>query len=252
MIKLSDRLKCIANEIERGETVADIGTDHGFLPIYLWENNISPMVIMADISKGSLEKARTNCLEAHPDMVFDLRLGDGIKVLENGEVDAVSIAGMGGILMTEILGADLEKSKSISKYILQPRNNVGYLRHWLMANGFEIKNEQLVREGKYICEILTVVPCLYEEADEAHAKAGAYGIGCIDDLSEDAIEYQFPNTLVEFKNPLTMEYLERHLKKENFILDSMKSGNKTTLDEIKHQEDRISYIERLVKICESR
>ena len=239
MIKLSDRLSIIANEIERGETVADIGTDHGFLPIYLWENNICPKVIMADISKGSLEKARTNCLEAHPDMVFDLRLGDGIKVLENGEVDAVSIAGMGGILMTEILGADLEKTKSFKKFILQPRNNVGYLRYWLLANGFEIKNEQLVREGKYICEILTVVPCTCEAGDFC-------------DKGEDNICYQFPDSLVEFMNPLTIEYLERHLKKENFILDSMKSGNKTTLDEIKHQEDRIEYIERLVKTCESR
>lgn len=239
MIKLSDRLQLIANEIERGETVADIGTDHGFLPIYLWENNISPKVIMADISKGSLEKARTNCLEAHPDMVFDLRLGDGIKVLENGEVEAVSIAGMGGILMTEILGADLVKTKSLKKYVLQPRNNVGFLRHWLLANGFEITNEQLVREGKYICEILTAKPSACEASD-------------FSDKGEDNICYQFPETLVEFKNPLTMEYLERHLKKENFILESMKSGNKTTLDEIKHQESRIDYIERLVKEIESR
>lgn len=237
MIKLSDRLKCIANEIERGETVADIGTDHGFLPIYLWENNISPKVIMADISAGSLEKARQNCLEAHPDMVFDLRLGDGIKVLENGEVDAACIAGMGGILMTEILGAELDKTKSLRKLVLQPRNNVAVLRHWLLAHGFEIINEQLVREGKYICEILTVVPCEGEAAVTGDA---------------DSIQFQFPETLVDFKNPLTMEYLERHLKKENFILDSMKSGNKTTLDEIKHQEDRIDYIERLVKICENR
>ena len=239
MIKLSDRLSIIANEIERGETVADIGTDHGFLPIYLWENKISPKVIMADISRGSLDKARTNCLEAHPDMVFDLRLGDGIKVLENGEVDAVCIAGMGGILMTEILGADLVKTKSLKKFVLQPRNNVGVLRHWLLANGFEITNEQLVREGKYICEILTVVPSETAEAS-------------FEDRGEDAIEYQFPETLADFKNPLTMEYLERHLKKENFILESMKSGQKTTEEEIKHQEERINYIERLVKEIESR
>lgn len=249
MIKLSDRLSIIANEIERGETVADIGTDHGFLPIYLWENKISPKVIMADISVGSLEKARQNCVMAHPDMVFDLRLGDGIKVLERGEVDAVSIAGMGGILMTEILGADLEKSKSFKKFILQPRNHVGILRQWLCANGFEIVNEQLVREGKYICEILTVVPREGKAAGEPLDISGAYGI-C--DAEIDEVEYQFPQSLAEFKNPLTMEYLDRHLKKENFILESMKSGNKTTLDEIKHQEDRIRYIERLVKTCESR
>ena len=61
MIKLSERLECIANRIDKGETVADIGTDHGYLPIYLWENKISPKVIMADISKGSLQKAKDNC-----------------------------------------------------------------------------------------------------------------------------------------------------------------------------------------------
>ena len=237
MIKLSDRLSIIANEIERGETVADIGTDHGFLPIYLWEAGISPKVIMADISKGSLEKARQNCLATHPDMVFDLRLGDGIKVLENGEVDAVAIAGMGGILMTEILGADIEKSKSLKKFILQPRNNVGVLRKWLLDNGFDIINEQLVLEGKYICEILTVV--VAEDGHSKHEEA-------------DEILYQFPKTLVEFKGPLTVEYLNRHIKKEKFILDSMKSGNKTTPEDIKNQEYRIEYLERLVMDCESR
>ena len=236
MIKLTDRLSAIANEIKKGETVADIGTDHGFLPIYLWEAGISPKVIMADISKGSLEKARQNCLSTHPDMVFDLRLGDGIKVLENGEVDAVAIAGMGGILMTEILEADLEKTKSLKKFILQPRNNVGVLRKWLLDNGFDIINEQLVLEGKYICEILTVV----------------VGEGQATQEEKDEISYQFPRTLVDFKGPLTVEYLNRHIKKEKFILDSMKSGNKTTLEDIKNQEYRIEYLERLVMDCESR
>jgi len=245
MIKLSDRLQLIANEIERGETVADIGTDHGFLPIYLCENGISPKVIMADISRGSLDKAKQNCLDAHPDMKFDLRLGDGIKVLKKGEVDAVAIAGMGGILMTEILGADLEKTKSIKKFILQPRNHVGILRQWLLENGFEITNEQLVREGKYICEILTVIP-RDAEIGEASDKADVYG------MDSNAIQFQFPSTLVEFKNPLTMEYLNRHLNKEKFILDSMKSGQKTTEKDIKGQESRIDYLERLVKTCESR
>ncbi len=239
MIKLSDRLSVIANEIERGETVADIGTDHGFLPIYLWEAGVSPKVIMADISRGSLDKARQNCLAAHPDMEFDLRLGDGIKVIEDGEVDAIAIAGMGGILMTEILGADLKKSHSFKKFILQPRNNVGFLRHWLLANGFEIMNEQLVREGKYICEILTVVP-----SETANAS--------FEDKGSDSIEYQFPKTLIDFKVPLTIEYLNRHLNKEKFILESKIFGEKTTNEEIEHQKNRIDYLERLVKDCESR
>ena len=94
MIKLTDRLQVLADQIKQNETMADIGTDHGFLPIYLWENEISPKVIMADISPGSLEKARVNCYENYPNEKFDLRLGNGIQILENGEVDAVVIAGI--------------------------------------------------------------------------------------------------------------------------------------------------------------
>ncbi len=237
MIKLSDRLQIIANEINKGETVADIGTDHGFLPIYLWENGISPKVIMADISAGSLAKARNNCTSLHPDMNFDLRLGDGIKVLQNGEVDVVAIAGMGGILMTEILGENYDKAHSFKKLILQPRNNIGILRHWLRNNGFCITNEQLVREGKFICEILTVIP--KEIAAPLNTDA-------------NAIEYQFPFSLVDFKGPLTIEYLNRKLDEEKYIFESIKSGNKTTFEDIRRQEYRIDYLERLVKRCENK
>lgn len=128
MMKLSPRLKKIAEQINAGETMADIGTDHGFLPIYLWENKICPKVIMADISSGSLLKARENCEMYDPDARFDLRLGSGIEVLEEAEVDAVVMAGMGGILMTEILEKDIKKSLSFRKLILQPRKDVGKLR----------------------------------------------------------------------------------------------------------------------------
>ena len=158
MINLTQRLASIASEIKTGETVADIGTDHGFLPIFLWERNISPKVIMSDISKGSLKKAEDNCKLLYPDVSFDLRLGSGIDVIEKGEVDCITMAGMGGLLMAEILSKDIEKSHSYNKLVLQPRNKIGVLRHWLYNNGFSISNEKLVREGKFICEIITVIP----------------------------------------------------------------------------------------------
>ena len=104
MIKLSDRLKSIADEIKKGETVADIGTDHGFLPVYLWENHISPHVIMTDISPASLKKAEDNCQTEYPGIKFDLRTGDGLEPVRPAETDAVVMAGMGGLLMSEILG----------------------------------------------------------------------------------------------------------------------------------------------------
>ena len=209
MIKLTPRLKTIADEIEKGETMADIGTDHGFLPLYLWEMGVCPHVIMADISKGSLSKAEENCRSLHPDTAFDPRLGSGIEVLDTGEVEAVVIAGMGGILMTGILGADIEKSWSFKKLVLQPRNRIGQLRWWLYNNGFCISNEKLVREGKYICEVLTVVP---------------REIAVTGDLGPDDIEYEFPHKLIDFKNELTEEYLNKKLDLEKLILKSMSQG----------------------------
>ena len=232
MIKLTPRLKTIADEIENGETMADIGTDHGFLPLYLWEMGVCPHVIMADISKGSLSKAEENCRSLHPDTAFDLRLGSGIEVLDTGEVEAVVIAGMGGILMTGILGADIEKSWSFKKLVLQPRNRIGQLRWWLYNNGFFISNEKLVREGKYICEVLTVVP---------------REIAVTGDLGPDDIEYEFPHKLIDFKNELTEEYLNKKLDLEKLILKSMSQGRQEEPARLRRQNYRVEYLEYLLR-----
>lgn len=232
MTKLTPRLNLIANEIKPGETMADIGTDHGYLPLYLWEKAICPKVIMADISAGSLQKARDNCRIAYPDVEFDLRLGSGIEVLRAGEVDVIAIAGMGGLLMTEILGFDIDKTKSYKRLVLQPRNNIGALRHWLYNHGFSITNEQLVREGKFICEIITVIP-------KEKAITG--------DLNADDIEYEFPHKLLDFKGPLTEEYLLGKLHIEKRILSNMLKAKDLDFREKRRQEYRVEYLERLVK-----
>ncbi|MGN1334517.1 MAG: tRNA (adenine(22)-N(1))-methyltransferase [Anaerovoracaceae bacterium] len=231
MIKLTPRLKTIAEEIEKGENMADIGTDHGFLPIYLWEAGLCPKVIMADISRGSLSKADQNCRTLHPETEFDLRLGSGLEVLSCGEVDSVVIAGMGGILMTEILGADVQKAWSFRKLILQPRNRIGQLRWWLYNNGFSISGEKLVREGKFICEVITVVP-------REMAVAG--------DLGPDDIEYEFPHKLIDFKNELTEEYLEKKLNLERLILGSMSEGRQEEPAKLRRQSYRVEYLEYLL------
>ncbi len=162
---LSDRLKLIADNIEKGETMADIGTDHGFLPMYLLSEKISPKAIMADISSGSLAKARENFesfLENRGEGAVsgepDFRLGSGLEVLENGEVDAVVMAGMGGRLIAELLQKDFEKTCSFRKFILQPRNGQGVLRHYLYQRGFSVSGEHLVDEEGRICNIIVAHP----------------------------------------------------------------------------------------------
>lgn len=231
MLKLTDRLNTIAGEIKMGETVADIGTDHGFLPIFLWERGICKKVIMTDISEGSLQKARDNCNAMHPGESFDLRLGSGIEVIDSGEVDDIVMAGMGGILMTEILGADIPKAKSFKKLILQPRNNIGFLRHWLYNHGFSVQNEQLVREGKFICEVITVIP---------------KEVAVTRTLGPDRIEYEYPHSLIDFAGPLTKEYLSNKLKIEQNILSSMEESKKDMEKELRSRKYRIYYLERLI------
>lgn len=159
MINLSDRLQKIADNISKGETMADIGTDHGFLPIYLVQRELSPHVIMADISGPSLDKARRNAaLYLGPETeTTQFRVGDGLKVLKPSEVDDIVIAGMGGKLMIDIMAADMELTRSFKKFILQPRIGQGHLRKWLMENGFIITGDDLVYEGRFIPEIITAV-----------------------------------------------------------------------------------------------
>lgn len=237
MIALTDRLQMIADEINTGETMADIGTDHGFLPVYLWENRICPKVIMTDVSRGSLDKAGENCSRLYPYEKFDLRLGSGLEVLDAGEVDTVVIAGMGGILMTQIMSYDMAKTMSIGKYVLQPRISSGRLRHWLLANGLSITGDRLVREGRFICNIITAVTV-----------SGANLAGLQDDLSyfsslaEDDIRIEMPIWLKD--DPLGREFIQRRLNSEKDISEKLKSCKYNSKRIIVNQN--IEYLEELL------
>ncbi|MCI5721644.1 MAG: class I SAM-dependent methyltransferase [Eubacteriaceae bacterium] len=228
-MNLSDRLQLIADEIIAGETMADIGTDHGFLPLYLMESGKCPHVIMADISKGSLAKADENCKLAGPGKTYDLRLGDGIDVLEDGEVDVVAIAGMGGLLIRDILDWNIKKSRSFKRYIFQPRNKIGALRYWLYLNGFDIEKESLVREGKYICEVITV-----RTGNEVKRQA---------DYTAD---FDYPDSLLEWKGPLTEEYLLTKLALEDSIYQNILKNSRNPETEAVNSKAKVEKIKYLL------
>ena len=230
---LTERLAAIADEIEKGESVADIGTDHGYLPMYLTKEEISPKVIMADISKGSLNKARRNCRELMPEVKFDFRNGNGLRVIKKGEVDVIVIAGMGGNLICDILGRDLGKAKSCKKLILQPRTAQGRLRAWLVRKGFDIVNEQLVREGRFICEIITAVPGEPRESIKLN-------------LEPESSKWEMPYWVANLKNPLVNEFISYKIDRENRILKSMENSKNIPAEDVKAIEDNIVYLESLL------
>lgn len=237
MIILTDRLQMIADEITAGESMADIGTDHGFLPIYLWENSICPKVIMTDISLGSLNKARENCNMLYPDYEFDLRLGSGLEVIGNGEVDTVVIAGMGGILMSRIMAVDIDKTMSIKKYILQPRISAGKLRYWLLNNGFSITRDALVREGRFICNIITAVTDKNKNLPQLQDNIIMYS-----KLEEDNIQLEMP-VWIAFE-PLGGEFIRRRIDSEKSILKALESSSDNSKRIIVNHN--IEYLEELL------
>lgn len=235
MIKLSDRLQKIADFIEPGESVADIGTDHGFLPIALWDQGKSPHVILSDINSGPLEKARFNINKHFPDKEFDIRIGSGIRTIRHAEVDDVVIAGMGGLLIAEILGDDLEKSKSYRKLILQPRNAQNKLRAWMLENGFTISDEVLVRERKYLCEIIVAVPDAGREDKEQRRI-----------IDSDDIDLEISPILFVKKDPLLVEFIENKIRIESGVHAAIEAGAvKNKAEKLQRSEERIKLLYEL-------
>lgn len=243
MIRLSDRLQIIADRLKDTKTMADIGTDHGFLPIYLVQKGQCDKVILADISLPSLKKAEINCRQ-YIESKYELRAGDGLQVLKKGEVDAVVIAGMGGKLMVEILSVDMEHTCSFKKFVLQPRTGQGALRKWLLEKGFSIVGEDLVREGEYIPEIITVMApgeknlggFFYED----------YGFTAPE--AEKHIMYRIPPWIVD-SGKLAGEFVARNLKKEEMILKNMALSKNRNVDNEKKVKSNIEYLDNLLRRC---
>ena len=163
-MRLSKRIYIIAELINEGNSVADIGTDHGYVPMLLMKEGKSPRVIMSDISADSLSKAKetftlTGLINRVPDT--DFRVGDGLETIKAAEVDEVIIGGLGGHTIAEILSSDVNKARSYKRLVLQPRKYSGSLRYYLYTNGWDIESENLASEGKFVCEIITAVPSGY-------------------------------------------------------------------------------------------
>ena len=245
MIKLSDRLQIIADRIKEGETMADIGNDHGFLPIYLKLSGKSPKVIMADVSVPSLGKAEANgrLYDVGDDNVF-YRAGDGLAVLENGEVDAVVIAGMGGKLIRDIMAKDMELTRSVGKFILQPRIGQGHLRKWLVENGFRIIAEDVVIEGDYIPEIITAVSPEHEFAGEDLAEYIS------DKLDGDSVMWKIPPWIVKAGGPVG-DFLDRNIDLQEEKLENVRKAKVRNLDFEENICSDIDYIKNLRKEWEN-
>ena len=155
---LNERLQVIAGFVKNGADICDVGTDHGYLPIFLRKNSIAGKIIATDINEKPLLNAQSNILKEGIDDI-DLRLCDGLSAVKKGEVDTVSIAGMGGEVISGILSrAGWVKDKNIT-LILQPMTSPEILREYLFKNSFEITAEKPIIDGKKIYSIMVAKYC---------------------------------------------------------------------------------------------
>ncbi|MDP4145894.1 MAG: class I SAM-dependent methyltransferase [Bacillota bacterium] len=155
-MEISIRLKTIADLINNCESMADIGTDHAYVPIYLVKNNLCKRAIACDINKGPLEKARFNVAIEGLDSKIECRLGGGLQTIKPDEVDSVVIAGMGGNLIRDIIEERLDVFKSLKYAILQPVQNPDILRKHIYDQGYEIIDEELSLDENKFYEIIKI------------------------------------------------------------------------------------------------
>lgn len=142
MIKLKPRLGMTASMVRENSRIADVGTDHAYLPASLILDGTAKHAIASDLRKGPLENAKSTVEANNLTDKIELRLSDGLKSVYGDEVDDVVIAGMGGILISEILEKSEGFKRENIKFILQPQSHDEDLRKWLFDNGFEICEEK--------------------------------------------------------------------------------------------------------------
>lgn len=188
-MQLSIRMQAVADMVTPGGRVADVGTDHGYVPIYLIEQNKAVHAIAMDVRKGPLARAGENIARFGCSGRIETRLSDGLEKLAPNEADTVIIAGMGGLLTIRILEAGLTVLETVKECVLQPQSDLDKVRQFLHQHHFQIAQEKmLMDEGKYY----TVMRVLHGEETPYTESEDMYGRYLIND-----------------KNPVLREYLEK-------------------------------------------
>lgn len=211
MIKLSNRLSTVAGLVNKNSSVADVGCDHGYIPVYLVENSIVKSAVACDIN----EKPLKSCIELVKQYGFESRIkciiSDGLDSIDENSVDDIIIAGMGGELIADILSrCDYIKSKHL---ILNPMTHPEITRKWLYDNGFEILNDIVVQDSRHYYSVFDAV---YTNSSVEKTRTDYY-LGNIKDFSKK-------------------EYFEHLL---NYLLNKQKGGEDF--------EDVISSINKILK-----
>lgn len=220
-MKLTPRLQIIADSINHCDTLADIGTDHAYLPIYLVKKGKIKQAIAGDINKGPIDIARGRIQANRLEEKIQARQGNGLTVLEPQEADTIVIAGMGGMLIAEIIEQSRPVAEAAKQLILQPMLDSGKLRSYLLEQGFEIFDEELAKEDRKLYEILWV-----RYTGQPEKAEGSLTIG---------------PKIIEKRHPLALELIAKKEHELQVILEKLKNT------ETEHSQERIQECKSLLE-----
>jgi len=213
------------------ESMIDVGTDHGYIPIYAVKNKICTRAIASDINRGPKEKAESNVrFEGISDKI-QCRLGAGLSTVKLGEVEAAIIAGMGGNLIRDIIVQDIKKVQKFEYMILQPAQNAEILREFLYKGPFDILKEDLVIDENIFYEVFKV----------------KYNKNKIDEVKvkEDSFYYELSTRLIEDKHPLIKDFIQNKLDRYKAILSFIKEDTESA---VRRKEEITNKINRLKEL----
>ncbi|MGV3079528.1 tRNA (adenine(22)-N(1))-methyltransferase [Streptococcus sp. 32226D021BW] len=153
--RLSKRLATVSDYVPQGARLADVGSDHAYLPLFLVEQGRIEFAVAGEVVQGPYQSALQNVEQAGQSDKISVRLANGLAAVEQADqISTVTIAGMGGRLIADILEAGKDKLVSVERLVLQPNNREDDVRRWLAAHDFQIIAEEILEENDKIYEIL--------------------------------------------------------------------------------------------------
>lgn len=224
-MKLTNRLLTCANLVRCGNVAADIGTDHGYLPIYLLEQGICPRVLAADIREMPLEAAKRSVRRAGITEHIDFYLSDGLEALPVEKVQTVICAGMGGDCIIGILDRTRTVWQPDYQFVLQPQSSVSDLRCWLSEQHFTIQRERLARDGKFIYTVMDVI----------------YG----GTMNLTPGEHFLPIDRFDCSDPLLLDYYNRSVESLTMTVQGLSQAKQASVAQKNYYETALEQVQRM-------
>lgn len=224
-MELSKRLQAVADLVSSGLTVADVGTDHGYIPIYLVEIGKCAKAFAMDVNEGPILRAQDHIMEHGLNEQIETRLSDGVKGLQVGECDAVVIAGMGGALTVKILEEGQAVFQNLKEFILQPQSELYKVREFLVSQGYCVIQEEMVKEDGKFYPMMKVIRRESEEYS--------------------TVELRYGKLLLTEKHPILKEFLMKEKNTKKIILQNLQKESgfhiEVRKNEIMEELEEIEY-----------